>query len=68
MAHPTRRLIIKSAAATVGAMSVAPHLLAQSAPVRVGYSMARTGPWTGEIIALPRSTIFSMGVASTLLS
>ncbi len=47
MAHPTRRLIIKSAAATVGAMSVAPHLLAQSAPVRVGYSMARTGPWTG---------------------
>ena len=47
MAQPTRRLIIKSAAATVGAMSVAPHLLAQSAPVRVGYAMARTGPWTG---------------------
>jgi branched-chain amino acid transport system substrate-binding protein len=42
-----RRLILKGAAATVGAMSVAPHLLAQSAPVRVGYSMARTGPWTG---------------------
>ena len=42
-----RRLVLKSAAATVGALSVAPHLLAQSAPVRVGYSMARTGPWTG---------------------
>ncbi len=46
MVQPTRRLIIKSAAATVGAMSVAP-LLAQPAPVRIGYSMARTGPWTG---------------------
>ena len=29
MVHPTRRLIIKSAAATVGAMSVAPQLLAE---------------------------------------
>lgn len=47
MAHPTRRLVIQRAAATVGAMSVAPQLLAQSAPVRVGYAMARTGPWTG---------------------
>ena len=47
MAQATRRLIIKSAATTVGALSVAPHLLAQSAPVRIGYSMARTGPWTG---------------------
>ena len=47
MAQATRRLIIKSAATTVGALSVAPHLLAQSAPVRIGYSMSRTGPWTG---------------------
>jgi len=47
MVQSTRRLIIKSAAATVGAMSVAPHLLAQAGPVRVGYAMARTGPWTG---------------------
>jgi len=47
MAHPNRRLVIQSAAATVGAMSFAPQLLAQSAPVRVGYSMSRTGPWTG---------------------
>ncbi len=47
MAHPTRRLVIRSAAATVGALSIAPQLLAQSAPVRIGYSMSRTGPWTG---------------------
>ncbi len=47
MAHPNRRLVIQSAAATVGAMSFAPQLLAQSAPVRIGYSMSRTGPWTG---------------------
>lgn len=47
MAHPNRRLVIQSAAATVGAMSFAPQLLAQPAPVRIGYSMSRTGPWTG---------------------
>ncbi|OGB76574.1 MAG: branched-chain amino acid ABC transporter substrate-binding protein, partial [Burkholderiales bacterium RIFCSPLOWO2_12_FULL_67_210] len=47
MAQSTRRLILKSAATTVGAMAVAPRLLAQSAAVRVGYAMARTGPWTG---------------------
>jgi hypothetical protein len=47
MVHPTRRQLIKGAAATVGAMSIAPGLMAQAAPVRVGYTMARTGPWTG---------------------
>lgn len=47
MAQSTRRLILKSAATTVGAMAVAPRLLAQSTAVRVGYAMARTGPWTG---------------------
>jgi branched-chain amino acid transport system substrate-binding protein len=47
MVQPTRRKIIQQAAAAVGAMSVAPGLLAQSAPVRVGYAIARTGPWTG---------------------
>nr|MCU0927297.1 ABC transporter substrate-binding protein [Hydrogenophaga sp.] len=47
MVQANRRLVIKSAAATVGALSFAPQLLAQSAPVRVGYSMSRTGPWTG---------------------
>lgn len=46
MNRPTRRLILQTAA-SVGAVSVAPGLLAQSTPVRVGYAMARTGPWTG---------------------
>jgi branched-chain amino acid transport system substrate-binding protein len=41
-----RRQFIQGAAA-VGAVAVAPTLMAQSAPVRVGYSMSRTGPWTG---------------------
>lgn len=47
MAPTTRRLVLQRAAATVGALSVAPQLLAEAAPVRVGYAMARTGPWTG---------------------
>lgn len=42
-----RRQFVRGAAATVGAMAVAPQLMAQSAPVRVGYAIARTGPWTG---------------------
>jgi branched-chain amino acid transport system substrate-binding protein len=47
MVQATRRKLIQGAAAAVGAMSVAPQLLAQSGPVRVGYTMSRTGPWTG---------------------
>jgi branched-chain amino acid transport system substrate-binding protein len=47
MVQPTRRKLIKGAAAAVGAMSVAPGLLAQPKPVRIGYAIARTGPWTG---------------------
>ena len=43
----TRRTMIKGTAATVGALAVAPGLLAQSAAVRVGYAISRTGPWTG---------------------
>jgi branched-chain amino acid transport system substrate-binding protein len=42
-----RRQFIQRAAATVGALSVAPQLMAQAKPVRVGYAIARTGPWTG---------------------
>lgn len=42
-----RRRFVRGAAATVGAMAMAPQLMAQSAPVRVGYAIARTGPWTG---------------------
>ncbi len=44
---PTRRQVIQGAAATVASAVVTPNLLAQSGPVRVGYAMARTGPWTG---------------------
>src|SRR6188508_3560367 len=47
MVQASRRKSIKGAAAAVGALSFAPQLLAQAAPVRVGYSMSRTGPWTG---------------------
>ncbi|HMA06867.1 MAG TPA: amino acid ABC transporter substrate-binding protein [Ramlibacter sp.] len=46
MVQQTRRKLIKGAAAAVGAMSVAPGLWAQGKPVRVGYAIARTGPWT----------------------
>lgn len=47
MAQYSKRTLIKGAAATLGAAAFAPHLLAQPAPVRVGYAIARTGPWTG---------------------
>ncbi|MFO6421041.1 amino acid ABC transporter substrate-binding protein [Hylemonella sp. W303a] len=43
----SKRTLIKGAAAAVGAATFAPQLMAQSAPVRIGYTMARTGPWTG---------------------
>lgn len=44
---PSRRQVLRGSAATMGAAAFAPALLAQAAPVRVGYSMSRTGPWTG---------------------
>jgi branched-chain amino acid transport system substrate-binding protein len=47
MAQSTRRTLIKGAAAAVGTLSIAPSLMAQSGPVRIGYTMSRTGPWTG---------------------
>lgn len=46
MVQTNRRQFMQGAAA-VGAASIAPSLMAQSAPVRVGYAMSRTGPWTG---------------------
>ncbi len=47
MTTTTRRQVIKTTAA-MGAIAAAPSLFAQTtAPVRVGYAMARTGPWTG---------------------
>lgn len=42
----TRRQIIQGAAA-LGAATLAPGLRAQTKPVRIGYAMSRTGPWTG---------------------
>jgi len=47
MVQPSRRTLIQGAAAAVGAAAFAPQLFAQAAPVRVGYAIARTGPWTG---------------------
>ncbi len=47
MVQSTRRTLIKGAAAAVGTLSIAPSLMAQSGPVRIGYTMSRTGPWTG---------------------
>ena len=47
MVQASRRKLIKGAAAAVGTLAVAPQLLAQAGPVRVGYAMSRTGPWTG---------------------
>ncbi len=44
--NKTRRNILKGGVA-VGGASVAPSILAQTTPVRIGYTMARTGPWTG---------------------
>ena len=40
-----RRTVLKVAAAS--AASVALPALAQTGPVRIGYAIARTGPWTG---------------------
>ena len=47
MVQQTKRTILKGTAAAVGAATFAPHLLAAPAPVRVGYAIARTGPWAG---------------------
>ena len=49
MAQTSRRTLIQSAA-VLGAATLAPQLWAQAKPVqpvRIGYAIARTGPWTG---------------------
>ena len=43
--HANRRRWIQGTATALGAAAVAPRLFAQGAPVRVGYAIARTGPW-----------------------
>lgn len=45
MVQQTKRTLLKGTAAAVGAATFAPHLLAAQAPVRVGYAIARSGPW-----------------------
>ena len=47
MVQQSKRTLLKGAAATVGVATFAPHLFAQANPVRIGYAIARTGPWTG---------------------
>lgn len=46
--HPNRRRWIQGTATALGAAAVAPQLFAQtgaSGPVKIGYAIARTGPW-----------------------
>jgi len=45
MPNANRRRWIQQAATAVGAAAVAPRLFAQGAPVKIGYAIARTGPW-----------------------
>jgi branched-chain amino acid transport system substrate-binding protein len=47
MVQASKRSLLKGAAAAVGAAAFAPQLFAQAKPVRIGYAIARTGPWTG---------------------
>lgn len=47
MAQLTRRTLLKGAAASVGTAAFSRSLFAQPAPVRIGYAIARSGPWTG---------------------
>ena len=41
MVQKTKRTLLKGTAAAVGAATFAPYLLANQAPVRIGYAMAR---------------------------
>ena len=41
-----RRALLQAAAATASALALPSIVRAQGAPVRIGYTMARTGPWT----------------------
>ncbi len=47
MVQQSKRSLLKGAVATVSAAAFAPQLFAQAKPVRIGYAIARTGPWTG---------------------
>lgn len=45
-ARQTRRTVLKAAGALPAALAFPSIVRAQAAPVRVGYAIARTGPWT----------------------
>lgn len=42
----TRRTVVQALAATPAALAFPALVRAQAAPVRIGYAIARTGPWT----------------------
>jgi branched-chain amino acid transport system substrate-binding protein len=44
---PTRRRVVQGLAAGTGALAFPMLGRAQAAPVRIGYAIARTGPWAG---------------------
>lgn len=46
-AAPTRRRVVQGLAAGTGALAFPMLGRAQAAPVRIGYAIARTGPWAG---------------------
>lgn len=47
MVQESKRTLLKGAAAVMAAATFAPQSFAQAAPVRIGYAISRTGPWTG---------------------
>jgi len=47
MIQESKRTLLKGAAAVVATATFAPKIFAQAAPVRIGYAISRTGPWTG---------------------
>jgi branched-chain amino acid transport system substrate-binding protein len=46
-ASPTRRRVVQGLAAGSGALAFPALVRGQAAPVRIGYAIARTGPWAG---------------------
>ena len=42
-----RRTVLKAAAASAASVALPTLAIAQTRPVRIGYAIARTGPWTG---------------------
>jgi branched-chain amino acid transport system substrate-binding protein len=47
MVQESKRTLLKGAAAAVATATFVPRSFAQAQPVRIGYAISRTGPWTG---------------------